>query len=126
MRRFTLVAAAGLLLGLVAFKTEAQPAPRLYRIGVVTEAWAANHPTVLGLKSGLRELGLEEGRDVAFDVRFTQGKPRTRPRRPRHWWTTASTCCSLRELRQRSPQSPPQAKCQSCLRKSMIRSPQAL
>jgi len=41
----------------------------------VTEAWAANHPTVLGLKAGLRDLGLEEGRDIAFDVRFTQGRP---------------------------------------------------
>jgi putative ABC transport system substrate-binding protein len=30
---------------------------------------------VLGFKAGLRELGLEEGRDVAFDIRFTQGKP---------------------------------------------------
>lgn len=41
----------------------------------MTEAWAANHPTVLGLKAGLRDLGLEEGRDIAFDVRFTQGRP---------------------------------------------------
>jgi len=63
------------LLGLGAFRAEAQPAPRPYRIGVVTEAWAANHPTVLGLKAGLRDLGLEEGRDIAFDVRFTQGRP---------------------------------------------------
>jgi ABC-type uncharacterized transport system substrate-binding protein len=51
----------------------------VYRIGVVTEAWAANHPTVLGLKAGLREQGLEEGRDIAFDVRFTQGKPEETP-----------------------------------------------
>jgi putative ABC transport system substrate-binding protein len=64
-----------LLVGLVATGAAAEPAPRPYRIGVVTEAFAANHPTVLGFKAGLRELGLEEGRDVAFDIRFTQGKP---------------------------------------------------
>ena len=27
-----------------------------------------------GLKAGLRELGLEDGRDVTFDIRFTEGK----------------------------------------------------
>lgn len=45
-----------------------------YRIGVITEAWAANHPAVEGLKEGLRELGLVEGRDVVFDIHFTLGK----------------------------------------------------
>lgn len=55
-------------------------APRaVRRVGVVTNAWAADHPTVLGLKSGLRELGLEEGRDVTFNVRFTQGRPEAAP-----------------------------------------------
>lgn len=52
----------------------AQPA-KPYRIGVINEAWAANHPTVEGLKHGLRELGLVEGRDVVYEVRFTRGKP---------------------------------------------------
>src|SRR5215468_779103 len=52
---------------------EAQESRRPYRIGVLNEAWAANHPTVAGLKAGLRELGLEEGRHVAFDIRFTEG-----------------------------------------------------
>jgi putative ABC transport system substrate-binding protein len=51
----------------------AQGAGRAYRIGVLNEALAANHPTVEGLKAGLRELGLAEGRDVAFEIRFTQG-----------------------------------------------------
>ena len=59
-----------------AWSADTQTSPKLYRIGVVTEAWGANHPTVLGLKAGLRDLGLEEGRDVAFDVRFTQGDPK--------------------------------------------------
>jgi ABC-type uncharacterized transport system substrate-binding protein len=52
---------------------EAQPARQPYRIGVVNEAFAATHPTVEGLKAGLRELGLAEGRDVSFDIRFTEG-----------------------------------------------------
>jgi putative ABC transport system substrate-binding protein len=52
---------------------DAQPARRAYRVGVLNEAWAASHPTVEGLKAGLRELGLEEGRAVEFDIRFTEG-----------------------------------------------------
>lgn len=78
-RGFATVVATGMLLGWLSFHADAQPAPKPYRIGVVTEAWAANHPIVLGLKSGLRELGLEESRDVAFDVRFTQGRPEDAP-----------------------------------------------
>lgn len=73
------VGLAAALLGLVAVNATAQPSARAYRIGIVTEAWAANHPTVLGFKAGLRELGLEEGRDVTFDIRFTQGKPEATP-----------------------------------------------
>jgi putative ABC transport system substrate-binding protein len=44
------------------------------RIGVLNAAWAASHPTVEGLKAGLKGLGFEDGRDVTFDVRFTEGK----------------------------------------------------
>jgi putative ABC transport system substrate-binding protein len=57
----------------------AQAPQRAYRIGVLNEAWAANHPTVEGLKTGLRNLGLVEGRDVTFDIRFTEGKPGATP-----------------------------------------------
>jgi putative ABC transport system substrate-binding protein len=69
-------AAAGgvaLLLLIGPLAAEAQPARRPYRIGVVNEAFAATHPTVQGLKAGLREAGLAEGRDVSFDIRFTEG-----------------------------------------------------
>jgi putative ABC transport system substrate-binding protein len=58
---------------------DAQPAPRPYRIGVLNEAAAANHPTVEGLRAGLRDLGLQEGRDVTFDIRFTRGNPEATP-----------------------------------------------
>lgn len=69
--------AAGMAIALVILPMHAYPQQpqRQYRIGVLNEAWAANHPTVEGLRAGLRELGFEEGRDVTFDIRFTQGKP---------------------------------------------------
>ena len=73
MRRLAALALAAALAGGAAPGALAQAAARTYRIGVLNEALAANHPTVEGLKAGLRELGLVEGRDVAFEVRFTQG-----------------------------------------------------
>jgi putative ABC transport system substrate-binding protein len=71
--------ALAVFVGILSPVAEAQPAPRPYRIGVLNEAWAANHPTVEGLKAGLRDLGLEEGRDVTFDIRFTEGNPQATP-----------------------------------------------
>src|SRR6185369_3257644 len=71
--------AVALLVGLLAFPVEAQEARRPFRIGVLNEAFAASHPTVEGLKTGLKELGLEEGRHVTFDIRFTEGKPEAMP-----------------------------------------------
>jgi putative ABC transport system substrate-binding protein len=59
---------------LVAHGADAQQARRPFRIGVLNAAWAASHPTVEGLKAGLKELGFEDGRDVTFDIRFTEGK----------------------------------------------------
>jgi putative tryptophan/tyrosine transport system substrate-binding protein len=60
-------------LALVARAGDAQEARRVYRVGVVNEAFAATHPTVEGLKAGLRDAGLAEARDVTFDIRFTEG-----------------------------------------------------
>ena len=65
---------AGILLLPPSHAAEAQQAPRPFRIGVLNAAWAASHPTVEGLKAGLKELGVEDGRDVTFDIRFTEGK----------------------------------------------------
>lgn len=53
----------------------AQRARTPYRVGVVNDAKAGNHPTTQGLKAGLRDLGLEEGRDVVYDVALTDGNP---------------------------------------------------
>jgi putative ABC transport system substrate-binding protein len=71
--------AVAILLWLPAYAAEAQEAHRPFRIGVLNAAWAASHPTVEGLKAGLRELGVEDGRDVTFDIRFTEGKLDTMP-----------------------------------------------
>jgi putative ABC transport system substrate-binding protein len=72
-----LVLTALLLIGPLA--VEAQPARRPYRIGLINESFAATHPTVEGLKAGLREAGLAEGRDVTFDIRFTEGNAQATP-----------------------------------------------
>jgi putative ABC transport system substrate-binding protein len=68
-----------ILLWLPTHVGEAQKARRPFRIGVLNAAWAASHPTVEGLKAGLKELGFEDGRDVTFDIRFTEGKLNTMP-----------------------------------------------
>src|SRR5512143_902335 len=53
---------------------EAQQARHPHRIGVLHTAFFEEIPSVAGLKAGLKVLGLEEGRDVTFDIRFTRGK----------------------------------------------------
>src|SRR5919109_4196765 len=67
------------LLSLLLSTTEAQRPGRFYRIGVLNEAYAPHHPAVEGLKAGLKEMGFEEGRHVAFDIRFTEGNPQILP-----------------------------------------------
>ena len=71
--------ATAILLCLLAGSAAAQEGPRPVRIGVLNEAFAASHPTVEGLRAGLRTLGFDDGRDVTFDIRFTEGKPEAMP-----------------------------------------------
>jgi putative ABC transport system substrate-binding protein len=66
--------ATALLLWLPTHVAEAQEVRRPFRVGVLNAAWAASHPTVEGLKTGLKALGFVDGRDVTFDIRFTEGK----------------------------------------------------
>jgi putative ABC transport system substrate-binding protein len=42
-------------------------------------AYFPGTPAAEGLKAGLKAIGLEEGRDVTFDVRFTRGKLEASP-----------------------------------------------
>jgi putative ABC transport system substrate-binding protein len=78
-RQWRLWLVVAMLLGATSLGTEAQQDRRPFRIGVLNAAWAASHPTVEGLKAGLKDLGLEDGRDVTFDIRFTEGKLNTMP-----------------------------------------------
>jgi ABC-type uncharacterized transport system substrate-binding protein len=81
-RKFSIyawVVALAAVVTLAPYAALAQQARRPYRIGVLDEARAANHPTVEGLRSGLKDLGLEESRDITFDIRFTAGKPEATP-----------------------------------------------
>lgn len=71
--------AGALLLCAVALAVHAQDARKPFRIGILSEARSAEHPIVEGLKTGLRDLGLDEGRDVTFDIRFTEGRREALP-----------------------------------------------
>jgi len=55
----------------------AQPQRRPYRIGVLNNSFTPGTPTVEGLRAGIKAEGLEEGRDVRFDVRSTGAEDRT-------------------------------------------------
>lgn len=72
--RWVALATAALVCIIGAVTADAQEAQRRFRIGVLNAAWAASHPTIEGLKAGLKEHGFEDGRDVTFDIRFTEGK----------------------------------------------------
>src|SRR5262249_23868874 len=74
-----LVAAVLALIGALPPPAGAQRAGTPYHVGVLTDARAANHPMIAGLKSGLRDLGLGESSDVIFDVQLTDANPALMP-----------------------------------------------
>ncbi len=82
-RKFSLASAllVGLMLGLLVAPpaSEAQRAGRPYRIGILHGGYFPGTPSAEGLKAGLKTIGLEEGRDVTFDIRFTRGKLEASP-----------------------------------------------
>ena len=51
-----------------------QAAKRLHRIGILSGEPTVATPIIQGLKAGLSAEGLEEGRDLVFDIRPTQGE----------------------------------------------------
>ena len=59
------------------FIAEAQPQGRPYRVGVLNNSFTPGSPTVKGFRAGIKAEGLEEGRDVRFDVRSTGAEERT-------------------------------------------------
>jgi putative tryptophan/tyrosine transport system substrate-binding protein len=68
-----LCAALLALVGMLPAPARAQSPRTPYRVGVLNDARAANHPATEGLRAGLRDLGFLEGRDVTFDVTVTDG-----------------------------------------------------
>ena len=62
-------------------RRQAQPTGKVrpYRIGVLHPAFGEITPAVQGLKAGLKAAGLEEGRDVVFEIRFTRGEVNALP-----------------------------------------------
>lgn len=71
----------GLAFGLLAapLAPDAQQPKRPSRVGVLHAAYFPIIPPVEGFKAGVKALGLEEGRDVIFDIRFTRGNVQALP-----------------------------------------------
>ena len=69
--RSTLTGIVILALSAVALAAEAQQA-RVYRVGVILHG-GPFYAAIDGLRDGLRELGLEEGKQLVFHVRDTKG-----------------------------------------------------
>jgi putative ABC transport system substrate-binding protein len=63
------------LVSMFPFPALAQRTRPPYRVGVLNDARAANYPSAEGLKAGLQDLGFEEGRDVIFEIKLTDGNP---------------------------------------------------
>jgi putative ABC transport system substrate-binding protein len=70
-RRAFLVGTLGLLTAPRA--VEAQPAGKVYRIGILSSS-LASAPAIEALRQGLRELGWVEGQNIVIDYRFTEGR----------------------------------------------------
>jgi putative tryptophan/tyrosine transport system substrate-binding protein len=71
-RRTLLLAPLGLL---AQPSVEAQPA-HVYHVGVVIQGGPSYYPAVDGLRDGLRELGLEDGKQLVLNVHDTKGNLR--------------------------------------------------
>jgi putative ABC transport system substrate-binding protein len=55
-------------------------APKVFKIGIVTDAMVPWHTTTEGFRDGLKEFGYVEGKNVIFDTRAAQGDPTRLPR----------------------------------------------
>ena len=78
-RRAFVAGALGLLAAPLAAEAQQAGKVRPYRVGVLHPAFGEITPGVQGLKAGLKAAGLEEGRDVVFEIRFTRGEVHALP-----------------------------------------------
>jgi putative ABC transport system substrate-binding protein len=58
---------------LVAPLASAAQTPKIYKIGILTDAMVPWHSTTNGFRDGLKELGYLEGRNVSFEARAAKG-----------------------------------------------------
>jgi putative tryptophan/tyrosine transport system substrate-binding protein len=72
-RAFIGTVAGGLLAAPLA--VEAQPAPKVARLGVLLFSTQAAEPNLPALLAGLRDLGYVEGRNIVFEYRGAEGRP---------------------------------------------------
>jgi putative ABC transport system substrate-binding protein len=78
MRRIRLVLALGLTLAPLA--AQAQPAGKVWRVGVLEPGELNAHAHLAeALSRRLRDVGYEEGRDVAIELRFANGRVESLP-----------------------------------------------
>lgn len=73
------IAALALGVSVAPCAVDAQQLRPPYRIGVINTGFLPNTPQTRGLKDGLKALGLEENRDVTFDIRSIKGNPQDAP-----------------------------------------------
>jgi len=65
----------GMLLALAVCQVPAAraQAPKVFKVGILTTAWAPWHTFTLGFRDALKEFGYVEGQNVTFEVRTSQG-----------------------------------------------------
>src|SRR5437899_8631464 len=74
MRRIGLAVVLALSLALAPFAAEAQPG-KVFRVGFLTAySSSAEAPLFESFRQGMRELGYEEGRNIAYETRWAEGR----------------------------------------------------
>jgi len=76
MRRTVIGVALSTFLFALCLSAEAQQAKKVYRIGYLTSGFPSGSPArVEAFRRGLRELGYVEGKNIAIEYRYAEGKP---------------------------------------------------